>query len=241
LKVISAFANSDGGKLKIDIDDNGKPIGVKHAKKLLEDIPNKARDIMGIIPDVGIKTENGKEIIVITIKPSSVPISYHGSFYVRSGSTNLELKGKELSRFLISKSDKNWDEFIEERFSVDDLDIDTIEKFRNLSVKRLPFVKEEKDTTKLLQKLNLVEDGKFKRAAALLFSKNPKKYFTSAYRKIDGYKQLFEENGTERVFNYNGFKVRIKLLLRPEDVSKTLSGYRQYWFDKIEKMVKVVK
>jgi len=94
LKVISAFSNSDGGELRIGIDDNGKSIGVKNAKKFLEDIPNKARDIMGIIPGVGIKTENGKEIIVITIKPSSVPISYRGSFYVRRGSTNLELKAK---------------------------------------------------------------------------------------------------------------------------------------------------
>jgi len=64
---------------------------------------------------------------------------------------------------------------------------------------------------------------------------------TSAYRKIDGYAQLFEENGKEKVFNYNGFKVRIKLLLRPEDVSKAPAEYRQYWFDNIEKMVKVAK
>jgi len=64
---------------------------------------------------------------------------------------------------------------------------------------------------------------------------------TSAYRKIDGYAQLFEENGKEKVFNYNGFKVRIKLFLRPEDVSKALVEYRQYWFDNIEEMVKVVK
>jgi hypothetical protein len=60
---------------------------------------------------------------------------------------------------------------------------------------------------------------------------------TSAYRKIDGYKELFEENGKEKVFKNNGFNVRIKLRLRPEDVSKTLSEYRQYWFDDIEKIL----
>jgi len=63
---------------------------------------------------------------------------------------------------------------------------------------------------------------------------------TSAYRKIDGYAQLFEENGKEKVFNYNGFKVRIKLLLRPEDISKAPAEYRQYWFDNIEKMLEVM-
>ena len=58
-----------------------------------------------------------------------------------------------------------------------------------------------------------------------------------AYRKIDGYKELFEENGKEKVFNYNGYNVRIKLFLRPEDVSKALPEYKQYWFDDIEKML----
>lgn len=34
LRVISAFANSDGGELRIGVDDNGKPVGVKDAKKI---------------------------------------------------------------------------------------------------------------------------------------------------------------------------------------------------------------
>jgi len=184
LRVISAFANSDGGELIIGVDDNGKPVGVKDAKKLLEDIPNKVRDILGIIPDIKVKSKNKRDTLVIDIKPSSVPISYQGKFFVRSGSINLELKGKDLRRFLISKADKDWDEFIEERFTADDIDIATIEKFKKLAVKRLPFVKEEKEPVRLLEKLNLMENSKFKRAAALLFSKNPKKYFTSAYVKV---------------------------------------------------------
>lgn len=45
LKVISAFVNTEGGKLMLGIDDEGKPIGLKNAKKLLEDAPNKIRDL----------------------------------------------------------------------------------------------------------------------------------------------------------------------------------------------------
>ena len=59
----------------------------------------------------------------------------------------------------------------------------------------------------------------------------------SAYRKIEGYKELFEENGKERCFDYNGLKVKIKLFLRPEDISKALLAYKRYWFDDIEKML----
>ena len=60
---------------------------------------------------------------------------------------------------------------------------------------------------------------------------------TDAYRKIDWFKKLFEEDGKEKVFNHNGFKVRIKLQLRPEDVSKALNEYKHYWFDNIGKML----
>ncbi|MGB2841993.1 MAG: hypothetical protein WBC40_05905 [Halobacteriota archaeon] len=40
---------------------------------------------------------------------------------------------------------------------------------------------------------------------------------------------------------HNGFKVKIKLLLRPEDISEAPAEYRQYWFDNMEKMLDVIK
>ena len=41
---ICAFANAQGGKFFIGIDDNGKIIGVENSKKLLESLPSKIRD-----------------------------------------------------------------------------------------------------------------------------------------------------------------------------------------------------
>jgi len=184
LRVICAFANADGGKLIIGIDDKGKPVGVVNARKLLEDVPNKMRDILGIIPRVITKSKKGKDTLVIEVKPSYAPISYHGRYFVRSGSTIQELKGKELTKFLISKSGREWDEYAEEKASKDDIDVKTVEKFKEIAIKRLPFVKEEKDNLKLLQKLNLLENGKPKRAAILLFGKNPKRFYTSAFIKV---------------------------------------------------------
>ncbi len=49
IKWLSAFGNTDGGKLYIGVDDNGEIKGIDNAKKLLEDIPNKVRDILGIM------------------------------------------------------------------------------------------------------------------------------------------------------------------------------------------------
>jgi superfamily II DNA or RNA helicase len=64
---------------------------------------------------------------------------------------------------------------------------------------------------------------------------------TSAYRKIDGYRVLFEENGKAKVFNSNGFNVRVKLLLRTDDVSKVPNNYKEYWFDNFNDFANKIK
>lgn len=45
LKWICGFANANGGSLEIGKDDNGNLVGLDDAKKLMEDLPNKIRDI----------------------------------------------------------------------------------------------------------------------------------------------------------------------------------------------------
>lgn len=64
--------------------------------------------------------------------------------------------------------------------------------------------------------------------------------YTTAYRKIDGYKALFEENGRGKIFNYNGLNVIIKLLLKTDDINRAEELYNQYWFNKIENIFKSI-
>jgi ATP-dependent DNA helicase RecG len=184
LKTICAFANTGGGKLYIGIDDEGKPVGVKDAARYLDDIPNKTKDILGITPDVSIKKKAGKDIIEVSVSPSSAPISYHGRFFTRSGSSSIEIKGHELVDLLMQKSGRSWDGFIEEGATLKDIDTAAINKFRKLAAKKIPQIAAEKNIQAILQKLNLLEKGKLRRAAVLLFGKNPKKFHITAYIKI---------------------------------------------------------
>jgi len=52
LKWICGFANASGGKIIIGKNDKGKIVGLKNSKKLLEDIPNKVKDILGILVEI---------------------------------------------------------------------------------------------------------------------------------------------------------------------------------------------
>ena len=54
LKWICGFANAQGGKLVIGVDDAGNAVGVANAKRLLEDIPNKIVSLLGIVANVNL-------------------------------------------------------------------------------------------------------------------------------------------------------------------------------------------
>ena len=51
LKWVCGFANGQGGKLYIGIDDRGNVCGVDNAHRLSEDIPNKIVALLGVVAD----------------------------------------------------------------------------------------------------------------------------------------------------------------------------------------------
>ena len=99
LKWICGYANADGGNLYIGNDDEGNPVGLSDAKKLLEDIPNKVRDILGIIVDVNLHTSPAGEYLEIVVEPYPYPVSYKGHYYYRSGSTKQETEWRRIGPF----------------------------------------------------------------------------------------------------------------------------------------------
>jgi len=50
LKWICGFANAQGGVLEIGRSDDGQVIGVENGARLLEELPNKLRDLLGAVP-----------------------------------------------------------------------------------------------------------------------------------------------------------------------------------------------
>ena len=185
IKNVCAFANVQGGILYIGIDDKGNAIGVDNASKLLETLPNIINNKTGIIPLVEIEKINQKYIVKIIIAPSSVSISYHGRYYMRSGTIVVELQGRALSDFLLKKSGITWD-MLEIETNWNFLpDAETIEQFKTLSFDRVPFAKKEENISLLLSKLNLTSpSGILTKATILLFDKKPQRYFPQAVVKI---------------------------------------------------------
>ncbi len=187
-KWICGFANAQGGTLFIGIDDKGNTKNLENAKKLLEDLPNQVRDLLGLMVDVNSHTANSDDYLEIVVEPYPFPISLRGKYYYRSGSTLQELKGAALSKFLLQRQGKKWDGVPVPSVTAANLKNDTFEFFRKKAAKSKRLETEDIDGTnqELLESLQLyLEDEKMlKRAAILLFHPKPEKYVTGTYIKI---------------------------------------------------------
>ena len=197
LKWICGFANASGGKIIIGKNDKGEIVGLQNSKKLLEDIPNKVRDILGIMVDVNLhKIEKG-DFLEIIVDPQPFPVNYKGQYHYRSGSTKQELKGVALDKFMLEKKGKKWDSVPVLNVSVNDLKNETFEFFKKRSInsKRIDESILTENNINILENLRLIENRYLKRASILLFHPDPEKYVTGSFVKI-GYFQ----SDTELVF-----------------------------------------
>ncbi|NDO20496.1 hypothetical protein FMM68_12650 [Lachnospiraceae bacterium MD329] len=138
LKWICGFANAQGGVLYIGKNDNGDVVGVDNAKKLLEDLPNKIKNAIGIVSEVNLNEYEDKEYIEINVMSHPFPVSCYGKYYVRSGSTNQLLTGASLDSFMLRKQGVTWDSVPVPYVTDKDLSDEAVKHFIKNAVEPFP-------------------------------------------------------------------------------------------------------
>lgn len=186
LRWICGFANAEGGRLVIGRDDRGVAVGLQDARRLMEEIPNKVRDLLGIMVEVNLRQEAGKDTVEIVVEPYPYPVSYKGEYHYRSGSTKQELRGAALDRFLLGKQGRHWDGVPVTGYSTEDLAPQTLAHFRKLAERsgRLADNLLAESDAVLIEKLRLHDGALLKRSALLLFGRDPERLVTGAFLKI---------------------------------------------------------
>ena len=187
LKWVCGFANAQGGRIYIGVKDDGTVVGVKDCRRMMEDIPSKIQDHMGITAQVNLLSQEDREYIEIVVNKSSYPVNYRSEYYYRSGSTTRQLKGTELTAFLLFKTDYHWEAEIVEGVTVEELDKESFDIFRREAVRSGRMSKEELNITnaELVVRLGLTNGDKLTRACVLLFHRTPEKYINGGcYVKI---------------------------------------------------------
>lgn len=254
IKWICGFANAQGGKIFVGVDDKGHVVGLQNAKKLMEDIPNKVRDALGLLVDVNLLSVDSKEYIEISISPSTYPVNYKGEYHYRTGSTKQLLQGASLTQFLLNKTGTKWDAIPVDGVSFRDLDKESFDIFRREAKKSGRMTAQDLSMTdeELLDSLNLVVDGKLTRAAVLLFHRKPEKWFGGAYVKTGVPIQIrIHENevliSNDCIFPANWTAETLMQRHRSEQYNPKIAnaffraGYVEAWGRGIENMCKLCK
>ncbi len=186
VKWICGFANADGGLLVIGKSDKGHITGIHNAGTLLEQIPNKVLNLLGIMVDVNLHCEAGKDYIEIVVEAYPYPVSYKGRYYYRSGSTRQELRGASLDMFLLKRQGKRWDGVPVPHISPEEFNSHSFDLFRLKSRKsgRMNEAILDDGNNVIIENLHLLENSFIKRAGILLFHQAPEKYIEGAYIKI---------------------------------------------------------
>lgn len=113
LKWLCGYANTDGGTLYIGVNDDGYVVGIENSKRMLESLPNKIRDKLGMIASINIYKTHGAENIRYG---NRIPKSISGKLinqYV-CGKLNCERMESTDKRYktleVIEKENKIWEE-----------------------------------------------------------------------------------------------------------------------------------
>ena len=160
--------------------------GGKRAASLPAELPNKIRDVLGILVDDNLCSQDGVDVIEIVTPPYPNPISYKGQYYHRSGSTLQELKGAALGRNLLRHYGHTWDSVPMPGYAIRDLSSAAYARFRALAARngRLALEALYDSDTGLLEKLKLKDETSLKRAAIILFHDDPSRAFSGAFVKL---------------------------------------------------------
>ena len=192
---VSAISNMNGGSIIIGIQDNTfEVIGIQQfgnftiesAKaRILEKCRNLPIDNLALDE---LKADDTGEIVWIISIPKHrprLPVYAHNKAWQRIGDSLIEMKGERrdsiLSELVITD---DWSVGIVSQATIDDLDLEAIEKARKEYIIRNPYRRAEIsawDNVKFLDKAKVTINGKITRAALVLLGKEESEHFLSPY------------------------------------------------------------
>ena len=174
IETLTAFANTKGGSVFIGISDNKKIVGVDLAPESIQQWVNeiKSKTDPSLLVDVTSDEIDGKTIVILSVQEQAIkPVACQGRFHKRIRNSNHLMSALEISNLSLQSLQISWDSFPANNQTIEDLDIEKIDKFisRVNTKGRLSLI--GKDRMENLTKLRLLRDGQPTNAAYLLFGK----------------------------------------------------------------------
>jgi ATP-dependent DNA helicase RecG len=173
-KELVAFANAQGGRIFIGIDDGGKVAGIDIDNEMKSRVEMMARDCD---PAVVVKLEVFNNILIVEVpEGKDKPYRCTNGFYTRTGASSVKLSTDEIREFFIDEEKIQFDSLLVPTMTLpDDVDEKALKRFSLLSG-----ISDIAGTRDLLINLEVLSNNKgldvFNKAGALFFSKHPVRF-----------------------------------------------------------------
>ena len=184
IETAGAFANTHGGTIIVGVSNEGGVTGVTIGKETLVKWSNKIVQSTHprVVPDIEQHDVEGKHIVVIRVPESPLkPVEAKGRYLKRVGGSNLRMSAQEITEMHLRSVGQSWDKLPALNASLDDLDLDLVNQYvRRASEVRGKKVGHGESPKQILEKMELIKEGKPTWAALLLFQRRPQRYLSQA-------------------------------------------------------------
>lgn len=166
IETVSAFSNTEGGKIIVGVSSSGKLFGVDIGKDTIERLTNQISQNTDpkIHPRITVKKIDKKSIIVIEVKESSDHLVLaFGRPYKRVGKSTVKMGKDEYEKLILEKhKDKlQFDTQLCLKASIKDIDKEKLRWFlRKAKEERSYDIDPETPSKEALNRLNLIQDEK---------------------------------------------------------------------------------
>ncbi|AKB28109.1 ATP-dependent DNA helicase [Methanosarcina siciliae T4/M] len=179
-----AFANAKGGMILIGVSDKGNITGVDIGKETLAKWANQVSDKTEpqLISEIEVLEFEGKKVVAVKIPEYPIkPVSVRGRCFKRVNNSNRSMNSQEIAEMHLQSTGMSWDRFPAAGKSLEDLDLGKVSRYiRKARVSGRKGFGEEEDPVQVLEKMELVKDGKPTWAAGLLFCKDGRRFLSQA-------------------------------------------------------------
>ena len=180
METLCAFLNGTGGTILFGVNDKGKIIGQEVSDKTRRDI---AEAIRRIEPFATVEIsymeipENGRSIVILSAEDQKYmrPFSYKGRAYIRVESVTSTMPQEIYNQHLIQRGGKYaWEAMTNSDLKISDLDEHAVMGAVRGGIRcgRLPEATIREDLPTILEKFNLLHEGKLNNASAVLFGRD---------------------------------------------------------------------
>lgn len=190
-ETVCAFLNAKGGYVLIGVKDNGEILGQNVTDNTKQELANEIKKIEphAQIEIYYIPIGNNHQVITLEVPPGKhVPYAYDGRPYERSQTSTERMTQHRYEQLIIQRGhlNHNWEEFLTDEYSIDDLDQEEIRNTieEGINTNRISAEASHYGVEQILENFKLIQDGKLTNAAVVLFAKNSEKIFSRCEIKM---------------------------------------------------------